>query len=146
MKIKIVQIFVGLSILSITTIFALKLFNLSRANIDSGESIELIADFSSSDGIEVGSDVKISGIKIGSVLNKSLTNNYKARITIEIPSAVKIPNDSTLAIVSSGLFGGKYVEIKIGSEEEFMSNGQKFESTQGSINIEELIGKFAFSK
>lgn len=132
--------------MSITTIFGLKLFSLSGTNIDSGESIELIADFSSSDGIEVGSDVKIAGVKIGSVLSKFLTDNYKARITIEVASSIKIPNDSTLAIVSSGLLGGKYVEIKIGSEEEFMSNGQKFESTQGSINIEELIGKFAFSK
>ena len=107
--------------------------------------MQITAKFNNVDGIEVGSDIKISGVKVGVVTEKSLDyETYRAILKFSIDKAVKIPLDSNAAVVSSGLLGGKYIDIRPGSEENYIQENGKISYTQSSINLEELIGKFAF--
>lgn len=138
------EFIVGLVVLVAASLFCLKLFSSSSVKNTSYSGISLFADFSNSEGVDIGSDVKIAGVKVGVVLDKHLMKNYKARIKIGLNKEILVPIDSSIAIVSSGLLGGKFVDIKVGIEDEMMSEGGVFQSSQSSLNLEELIGKFAF--
>lgn len=101
------------------------------------------ARFSDVDGVYVGTDVKISGYKVGVVKKIELmSESYDIRLTFDIASSVKIPSDSLAAVKTSGLIGGKYIGIQPGAEEEFLQNNEEILYTQSAINLENLIGKF----
>lgn len=120
---------------------SLKIKTLKKVN-----NYQVIAKFNNSDGIGVGSDVKISGVKIGTVSSQILDQkSYKAKITMNIDSSIQIPIDSSIKIVSEGLLGSKYLLINPGADEEYIKNGNEIEYTQSSVNFEELLGKFIFS-
>lgn len=110
------------------------------------DTYPLKAVFEQVEGIIVGSDVMLSGIKIGSVLDLKLdTNTYRAVMVIGIKKTVKIPNDSSINIVSSGLLGKKYVAVNAGGSEEMFAAGDEVRFTQSSVNLETLIGKMIFN-
>lgn len=116
------------------------------SSISKSDGYQIIAKFNNSDGISIGSDVKISGVKIGNVLTQELDHkSYKAKLVMTIDPSIKIPVDSSIKIVSEGLLGSKYLLINPGSEEEFLQNNDQIEYTQSSVNFEELLGKFIFN-
>ncbi len=116
------------------------------SSIVTSDGYQIIAKFNNSDGISIGSDVKISGVKIGNVLTQELDHkSYKAKLVMTIDPSIKIPVDSSIKIVSEGLLGSKYLLINPGSEEEFLQNNDQIEYTQSSVNFEELLGKFIFN-
>jgi phospholipid/cholesterol/gamma-HCH transport system substrate-binding protein len=106
----------------------------------------LLAKFSQADGIAVGSDVRISGVKIGYVSKEYLdVSSFKAVIECSINQNIKLPVDSSAAIVSDGLLGGKYVSLGIGADEKILANMEEIKYTQSSVNLETLIGKMIFN-
>jgi phospholipid/cholesterol/gamma-HCH transport system substrate-binding protein len=106
---------------------------------------KLIAKFDKIDGINIGSDVRMAGIKIGVILDQELdTETYEAVLEFNIASNIKIPSDTIASVVSSGLLGKKYLSLDPGAEEIYLKDGEQIIHTQSSINIETLIGKFAF--
>lgn len=110
------------------------------------ETYQLKAKFERVDGIIVGSDVTVSGIKVGSVVSLGLDpSTYNAIMTMAIKSNISLPIDSSVKIVSSGLLGNKYVLIEIGGSEEILTPGDEFKHTQSAINLEGLISKTIFS-
>lgn len=137
---------VGVVVLLLGGFFIYQVYKSGNLKKIDNNGIRIIAKFTNSDGIEIGSDVKISGVKIGSVSDKSLDlDSYKAVITMVVRADVNIPIDSSAAIVSSGLLGGKYIDIRIGADDIMCKDESKLSNTQSSINLEELIGKFAFN-
>jgi phospholipid/cholesterol/gamma-HCH transport system substrate-binding protein len=109
-----------------------------------GSAIDLIANFSSAGGIATGTDIRLAGVKIGTVTDISLdTNTYEARVTLNVRADVPVPEDSVAKIVSDGLLGSAYIAIEPGAEEEMMQAGQSFEYTQGSVDLLGLLGQFA---
>ena len=69
-----------------------------------------------------------------------------AKVMIHLPSQLKIPFDSSLAVVSDGLLGGKYLAITPGGDDKTLKNGDVIEHTQSSVNLESLIGQMVFSQ
>ncbi len=110
-----------------------------------GEQYNLVAKFNQIGGVNIGSDVRIGGVKIGSVSNTHVDNNsYRVIIDIGIKNSIKLPTDSSASIVSDGLIGNKYVEITPGADEVMLKPNEEIKFTQDSISLESLIGKFAF--
>jgi phospholipid/cholesterol/gamma-HCH transport system substrate-binding protein len=106
----------------------------------------LKASFSSVDGISVGSDVKIAGVKVGEVTEIEVDNKtFIAKAEFKIISKFKIPVDSSASIQSSGLLGGKYIELSPGFEEKDLKDGELISNTQSALNLEKLISTFASS-
>jgi phospholipid/cholesterol/gamma-HCH transport system substrate-binding protein len=106
----------------------------------------VIAKFSQASGISVGSDVRISGVKIGHVSKQYLDfTNFKAVLECSVNKDIKLPVDSSAAIVSDGLLGGKYVSIDIGADDVNLLDRQEIKFTQSSVNLETLIGKMIFN-
>jgi phospholipid/cholesterol/gamma-HCH transport system substrate-binding protein len=78
---------------------------------------------------------------IGRVVNAELDENFSAKLTMEIDSKYKIPDDSSASIVSYGLIGGKYVEIDVGGSEDYITDSGEISYTQDAMVLEELLDR-----
>lgn len=106
------------------------------------EGYEVIAKFERIDGINVGTDVRLSGIKIGTVSSQELDpTTYRAVVKMQVKNSVPIPDDSSIKVTSEGLLGGSYLAVLPGASETMMKNGGIFEITQGSVDIITLFMK-----
>lgn len=104
---------------------------------------DLSALFNRVDGINVGSDVRVSGVKVGVVKAISLdSDTYQARLTFTIDNSVKVNDQSTARIQSDGLLGGAYVSIEPGGLTPLRPGGM-IENTQGTVDLLSLFASFA---
>jgi phospholipid/cholesterol/gamma-HCH transport system substrate-binding protein len=111
-----------------------------------GTGYPLTARFLRIDGLGVGSDVRVAGVKVGSVTATAIDpKSFEAVVTLTVADDLKLPADSGAAITSDGLLGGKYLDLTPGGEEKTLAPGGQIKITQSSINIEDLLGKFVFS-
>lgn len=134
---------VGAAVLAIAIAFAA--FAYTRADTAPPDGYEVVARFSSVDGLDVGDDVRISGIKVGTVIDQSLDPTYfQAVVRMSLDRSVKLPTDTTAAVVSQGLLGGKYVALDPGGAEETIPPGGEIKHTQAAVNLEALLGKFIY--
>ena len=131
----------GLSVLGIILLaFFIILF--SRDDIshkDGGKYYQIYARFNRTDGLMIGDAVRVAGVDVGRVVGAKLDDNFKAIMTLEVKEAVKLPDDSSAAIVSSGVMGNKYIEIEPGGSEDMIAPGGEFSYTQDAMVLEELI-------
>jgi phospholipid/cholesterol/gamma-HCH transport system substrate-binding protein len=119
----------------------------SRSTVGDPGGYTLVAKFDRIDGLPMGADVRVSGIKVGKVLDQSLDpQTYRAQVRFSVASNVELPSDSSAAVVSSGLLGGKYVALVPGGDDLLLKEGGEITLTQSSVNIEDLIGKYIFSQ
>lgn len=108
--------------------------------------IELTARFDKIDGLPSGADVRIAGVKVGSVTGtRIIPETFQAEVTLRVGSNIRLPADSSAEITSEGLLGGKYVSIVPGGSDRFLAAGGRITETQGSVSLESLLGRFIFS-
>lgn len=137
--------FIGTVVLFIAGFFFFSSFSKTH-QIKNSQNYSLFAKFSTADGISTGADVKIAGVKVGSVTKQELDpKTYQAILYFELDKNVLIPADSSIKVASEGLLGSKYLAIAVGSDSEFLQPNQEISFTQSSVNFEELLGKFIFS-
>ncbi len=98
------------------------------------------ATFNKIDGVNKGTDVVISGIKVGQVKDVRIKENFP-QILFTVRKNIDISDDSSVAIQTDGLFGKKFLLIETGGSDKFLSNGDKFSFSEDSIVIEELLQK-----
>ena len=104
---------------------------------------DLVARFQRVDGIAVGSDVRVSGVKVGVVRSVELDpETYMARLTITVANGVQVLDDSTARIASDGLLGGAYVAIEPAGMDALPAGGE-IPNTQGSVDLLTLFASFA---
>lgn len=141
----IIETVVGFIVIAIAVGFIIIAYQSGNIDARKLDGYNILAQFDRADGIGIGADVRLSGLKIGSV-TKMIINpkNYDAEVTLKIDKNYKIPQDSSAEIIGNGLLGDKYVAIVPGAESVYLSNNQKIEFTQSSISLESLIGKFIF--
>jgi phospholipid/cholesterol/gamma-HCH transport system substrate-binding protein len=106
----------------------------------------LHASFNAIDGLGVGSDVRLAGVKVGTVRSAGIdTATYQAQVAFTVDSEVKLPKDSSAGVTSDGLLGGKYLALEPGGDTQMIPPGGTVTITQSSISLEQLLGKFIFS-
>lgn len=112
------------------------------ADVNTGGSYELVAKFRKADGLSVGGDVRVSGVKVGAVRDLGLeAKTYEARVVMALRNGVTIPDDSAATIQTDGLLGGAHIAIQPGGSDFMLEPGEEFQITQGSVNILDLVGK-----
>ncbi|MEM1315849.1 MAG: outer membrane lipid asymmetry maintenance protein MlaD [Pseudomonadota bacterium] len=105
------------------------------------ESYTLKAAFRKAEGVGVGGDVRIAGVKVGAVRALELDpQTYRAVAQLEIDADVKLPDDSDASILTEGLLGGSYVSITPGGSDLYLADGDELMFTQGSVNLMDLVG------
>ena len=121
-------------------------FAYSSSNLRQTGGYEVVARFNSVDGIGAGTDVRLSGIKVGSVVGQRLdAETYLAELWLNVEDGVKLPSDTVAKIQSDGLLGSNYVALEPGAEDEMLADGGEIRFTQDPINITDLLGRFVFS-
>ncbi len=107
---------------------------------------EVTARFSAIDGLKLGDDVRISGITVGTVVDQVLDPEYfQAIVHMSIKQSIELPEDTTAAVVSEGLLGGKYVATQPGGTDALIPPGGEITMTQSSVNLEGLLGKVIYN-
>jgi phospholipid/cholesterol/gamma-HCH transport system substrate-binding protein len=108
-----------------------------------GESYELSASFRSLEGVGVGTDVRLAGVKIGTVTGVDLNaETFRADTVFSLRQGIDIPDDSAVVISSEGLLGGNFVEIMPGGSPFAFEAGDEIEDTQGAVSLISLLVKF----
>jgi phospholipid/cholesterol/gamma-HCH transport system substrate-binding protein len=108
-----------------------------------GGEYALNASFRSADGVSVGTDVRLAGVKVGRVTELRLDpETYRAKAVFTVREGVRVPDDSAVAISSEGLLGGNYVEILPGGSPFHFEPGDEIEFTQGAVSLVSLLMKF----
>lgn len=104
---------------------------------------ELRASFRSLEGITVGTDVRLAGVKIGTVTGVDLNpQTYRADTRFTVAKGIEIPDDSAVVVSSEGLLGGNFVEIMPGGSTFYFAPGDEMEDTQGAVSLITLLLKF----
>jgi phospholipid/cholesterol/gamma-HCH transport system substrate-binding protein len=141
----VIETITGTIVLIIAGIFMW--FAYTGSGLTQPKGYPLFAKFERVDGLNVGSDVKISGVKVGTVSNQYLDpQTFLAKVEFSVDSSVKVPVDSIAEIVSDGLMGGKYLALVPGGSDENIAAGGLVTHTQASVSLESMIGQLIFSK
>ena len=144
MKRSVIETVLGAVVLFVAGFFLI--FSYNTANVKSVSGYDITADFSGIGGLQVGDDVEISGVKVGSVVSVDLDpETYLARVRMSIEPSVKLPVDTAALISSQSLMGGRYLALEPGAEEDFIKPGGRVPYTQAPQNLEQLLGQFIFS-
>ena len=140
----VVETLIGAVVLVVAGFFLY--FSYEKADVGAVQGYSLTAKFDKVDGVKVGSDVMLAGIKVGTVTDESLdTKEYLAVLQWSLATNVKLPDDSAIKIASDGLLGGKYLSIDPGGSEDYLEAGDEIRFTQGAVDLTELIGKAIYS-
>jgi phospholipid/cholesterol/gamma-HCH transport system substrate-binding protein len=112
----------------------------------SGAGLTLTARFDRIDGLAPGADVRIAGVRVGSVVDQRIDpQSFLAVLTMRIDGALRLPADSSAEIASEGLLGGRFVNIVPGGAERILADRGEITITQSAISLESLLGRFIFS-
>ena len=137
------EVIVGAVVLAVALGFVIFLYQSTGLSVSNSKHYELKADFRSADGVHVGTDVRLAGVKVGTVSDLSLNvETYRAEAELAIENEIDIPEDSALTVSSEGLLGGNFIEIIPGASYEYMQPGDEFLDTQGSVSLISLLLKF----
>ncbi|PUE24732.1 outer membrane lipid asymmetry maintenance protein MlaD [Limnohabitans sp. JirII-29] len=124
---------------------ALKSANLLSLNFQSTYAVT--ARFDNIGGLKRQAAVKSSGVVVGRVESVTFDDKtFQATVTMAMESRYKFPKDSSLKILTSGLLGEQYIGIEAGSEAENLANGDRIQSTQSAVVLENLISQFLYNK
>ncbi|MBR2299037.1 MAG: outer membrane lipid asymmetry maintenance protein MlaD [Alphaproteobacteria bacterium] len=138
-----VETIMGIVVLLIAVLFLAFAYRVSDLQVVKG--YELSARFFKVGGLNVGSDVRINGVKIGTVTSQKLSpEDYMVDVVLSISSDIKLPIDSVVSITSDGLMGNKFVKIEPGQSKTLLAHGDEIKKTQDFETMEDLIGKFIF--
>jgi len=136
------EVLVGGAVLAVAVgflIYAGQLTGLAKST----DGYEMSASFRSADGIDLGTDVRMAGVKVGRVTSLELDpETYRARAVFTVRDGIELPDDSAVAISSEGLLGGNFVELLPGGSPFFYGPGDQIEFTQGSVSLISLLLKF----
>lgn len=138
-----IETVMGAVVLLIAGIFLVFAYNFS--GLQTVEGNIFVAKFNSVGGLRSGSDVRIAGVKVGSVTDQRLdTEDYRAVLTLTVSRKVRLPVDTQAMIASDGLFGGNYLRLVLGYEKKFIAPGGEIKKTRDVVVLEELLGKAIF--
>ena len=143
MKRNVIETVLGGVVLLVAGLFLV--FAYLGSDVKPVKGYKVTARFDAIDGLSVGSDVRIGGVKIGSVVDQSIdTEDFRAVVTLAILPEVKLPADTKASITSAGLLGTKYVKLEPGGAGTRIAGGGEIEQTKSVISLEEMLGKVIF--
>jgi phospholipid/cholesterol/gamma-HCH transport system substrate-binding protein len=115
-------------------------------DIRSSDGAIVSAEFGAIGSLNVGDDVRLSGIKIGKVVETELNvETFGALVTMSLDERISLPTDSTARIAASSLLGGSFIDILPGFEETYITDGGLIYDTRDPVNLTDLLGKAVFS-
>ena len=145
MRKNLIETVMGAVVLIVAAFFIVFAYN--KADLGEVDGYQISAKFDRVDGILAGSVVRMSGIKIGTVVSSSLDpQTYFANVVMSIRPDIRIPEDTSVAVSSEGLLGGTFLSLSPGGSDEMLQAGDEITMTQGSVDLMGLLGQMIFSQ
>lgn len=142
MRRNVLETVMGAVVLVVAVWFLFLIYSGTRADTSS-DGYPLVLRFDRGGSVLPGTDVRIAGVKVGSVISQELDSAaYQAVVTIEVENGVRLPKDTSAVVTADSLLGDNYVLLEIGAETEMLQSGDRIANAQGAINLAELINKF----
>lgn len=138
-----VETIMGIVVVIVAAFFLFFAYRVSDLQVVKGYNVT--AKFLKVGGLNAGSDVRINGIKVGSVISMKLDDiDYIADVVMSIAPNINLPVDSTAVIVSDGLVGDKFIKIEPGKSKELLKNGDVISNTKDFKTLEDMVGEIIF--
>jgi phospholipid/cholesterol/gamma-HCH transport system substrate-binding protein len=139
------ELVTGAIVLAVAGTFMVFAVASTGRSFSAGGTYDLHAVFDHVDGLSLGADTRIAGVKVGSVTAIALDpKTYLADVQFTVQNDVQLTDDSSATVASDGLLGGKYLALATGGSDKDLKPGGEITITQGSMNLEALIGKYIF--
>ena len=139
-----VETLMGAVVLVVAALFLI--FAYSSTNVRSIRGYDVVAKFERVDGLATGTDVKISGIKVGTLIEQRLDpESYLAVVRLSIDNSIKLPEDTVAQVSSEGLLGGNFLALVPGGSDKMIEPGGEIKYTQAPVNLVQMLGKFIFN-
>lgn len=136
------EVFVGGAVLAVAIAFVAYAGQITGFSKQTS-GYQLTASFRSAEGVTVGTDVRLAGVKVGTVTDLKLNpQTFRADTTFSVQQGIEVPDDSAVVVASEGLLGGNFVEIVPGGSPFNFQPGDEVEDTQGAVSLVSLLLKF----
>jgi phospholipid/cholesterol/gamma-HCH transport system substrate-binding protein len=146
MRRNMIETVMGGVVLFIAVAFVVFVFRTTSLSNAGSDGYHVQVSFDDASGLTTGTDVRMAGVKIGTVTAQRLNpDTYFAEVTLGISKSVRLPSDSSARIIPDGLLGGNYVALEPGGADDYIADGGAIQFAQGSINVVDLLGRFIFS-
>lgn len=137
------EILVGAAVVVAAVGFFAYAASSAGGSLGGGETYELGASFRSAEGIGVGTEVRLAGVRVGTVTAMDLNpETFRAETRFSVAEGLELPDDSAAAIASEGLLGGTFVEIIPGGSPFVLGPGDEILDTQSSVSLITLLMRF----
>jgi phospholipid/cholesterol/gamma-HCH transport system substrate-binding protein len=111
-----------------------------------GGAYDLTASFRSAEGVTVGTDVRLAGVKVGTVTAMDLNpQTFRAEATFAIDPQVVLPDDTSVVVASEGLLGGTFIEVLPGGSAFNYEPGDEILDTESAVSLISLLLSFVGS-
>ena len=144
----VIDLWVGIFVvggIAALVMLAMKVGNLGTYNVS--DAYQIHAYFVNVGGLKPTASIKSAGVLVGRVESISLdTKNYEAKVVMSIDKRYQFSRDTIGKILTSGLLGEQYIGLDPGGDSEMLKNGEQMKKTQSAMVLEDLIGKFLYSK
>ncbi len=130
-----VGIFVFLGILALLYLT----FRLAQEAFVPKDTYRLYAVFDSVSGLIKGAKIEMAGVPIGKVGEISLTPEGKAKVELLVFKRYKVQEDATAVVRTFGVLGDKFVEIRPGSSQAYLSEGGMIAKTESPVDLDQIL-------
>lgn len=139
----VIETIMGAVVLTVAALFLV--FAYTNADLQQVRGYPVDARFGGVAGLNTGSDVRITGVRVGSVTSIDLDpRTYLAVVRMSIDPSVTLTADASARIASESLLGGKYISIDPGGAEETLGAGDSIQFTEPALDIEQLLRQAVF--
>ena len=135
------DVIVGLFVSAALVVISYLSFSLGGARFATADEMTIYAIFDEVGGLTPRSPVVVAGVKIGTVQSIDLDENFRAVVSLRLRSGVKLPADTTAAILTAGVLGNQYVGLVPGIDPEPLAAGATLDNNESAVILERLIGR-----
>lgn len=134
------EVALGAAVLLMAAVFTVYTVQITGTRLATAPGYELNASFRSAEGVRPGTEVRIGGVRVGTVTRMDLdAQTFRAGVAVSIERDLRLPDDSTIQVASEGLLGGTFVEILPGGSPFDLEPGGMFQDTQSAVSLVQLL-------
>jgi phospholipid/cholesterol/gamma-HCH transport system substrate-binding protein len=138
-----VETVLGAVVLIVAAVFLV--FALQTGDVGTVEGYRLTARFLKAGGLETGSDVRIAGVKVGTVTDRHLDPElFEAVVGFTVDSNLRLPVDTGAVVTTDGILGGKYLRLIPGKEAQTLEPGAQLADARDYETLEDQVSKIIF--
>jgi len=138
-----VETIMGIVVLVVAAVFMWFAYEVSDLQVVKG--YEINARFMKVGGLNTGADVRINGIKVGTVLSQKINpEDYMVDVKMSILPNIVLPEDSVISVAGDGLMGEKFIKVDPGKSAEKIQPGSIISNTKDAKSLEDMVGEIIF--